>query len=801
MSAAAQADAPRSSRRRVAGAAGPALLLLAVGLLLAPVVAGRAPLPDYLRWFAPWAAGQAPRTAWNALWYDAVGQYWPWRTLLADGLRNNCLPLWNPYQLNGYAFCGNGQSALWYPPNWLCFGLLPVADGFRLTAVLHLWLAATGAWLLARQLGAGRPGALLAGLVYGLGGFNVTWLLLPTLVSSAAWLPWALWQVERASATGRWRHAVWAGGCVGLAGLAGHPQVFHYVAVTTLAVAAWRFGRRRVLVWLACAVTAGLVAAPMVLPLLELAPRSHRPPGRSAAGYEAFGGRAIPLDRLVTLALPRFYGDPARGTVDPAAPPAALLRQAADGAYWGSDRRGAISPGDYTEFNLFGGLLPLLAAALLLGRGARGQPARGYLGLALLALLLALGGPPNRLLYWALPGYSAGAGPCRLALVWTLGLAIAAGCGVDRLAALPARRGWQLGAVAGVVLVGLVLLTRAALAARLGALLEVTWYGQLTALTAALGLLLAALALRRRPALVVALAAVELLWFGYGFNPTCERALLDPRPARLAPLAQRLERDGTRLLALDPPARWGFYHPPEGLLLPPNLATAAGLRDVGGYDSLLPAAAKQAMSWAAGGRQPAPAINGNMLLLGDVDPRRVAGAVSQVLSRERPLGALPSGTPEVWSARPAATARCFAVIDGQPPRPAVQRTLYDGVNRAAWRLPPVSSLLLDSAAPGWRVYLGPLASPALQPAAWIRAPFQPPYDQGRFVPNMALAAGGGFADQRVQWVFAPTSVRVGLFAGLLGVALLLAAWTAGEKRDGSLRTAADGAGPEPDSAR
>ena len=60
------------------------------------------------------------------MWYDAVGQYWPWRTLLAEGLHRGLLPLWNPCQFAGYAFVGNGQSALFYPVNQLFFGLFAV---------------------------------------------------------------------------------------------------------------------------------------------------------------------------------------------------------------------------------------------------------------------------------------------------------------------------------------------------------------------------------------------------------------------------------------------------------------------------------------------------------------------------------------------------------------------------------------------------------------------------------------------------------------------------------------------------
>jgi hypothetical protein len=720
------AGQPRTLSPRAADAVCLALLLAVVTLLLWPLVfAGRAPLPDYLGWFAPWS-GQTVHTAWNPLWYDSLGQYWPWRCLLHTGWGRGELPLWNPYQFGGCPLAANGQSALFYPPNWLCFGLLPVALGFRLTAAGHLWWAAAGAWWLARQLRCRRAAALVAGLCFGLSGFLVTWLTLPTLISSAAWLPWAVGCVERARATGRVRWGVASGACLGLSALAGHPQIFYYVALATGAVGLARLLPRRWPALLGCGVAAALTAAPALLPVLELAPHGHRPVQRGEQAYDGFMGRAIPADRLVTLLLPDFFGRPDRGSVDFGLESSQALRQAAAGSYWGVDRRGTQSPGDYTEFNLFVGVLPL---ALALLAWLRPGPARLYGGLGLLALALAFGSSLNAPLFAHLPGYAAGAGPCRLALLWSFGLAVSAALGLDAaLRRVPSRA--QLLVLAAPLLLLVVAWTGSSfLVARAGQepLLDATQLRHLeAALALVLGLAAAAVALRRAPRLALVIVAAELLWAGWGFTPTCPAASLDPAPIRAWLASQGVNPSADRFVVLDHPSRWRFGRTPAGLDLPPNLATAAGVHDAGGYDSLLLAGSKQMLFECAGGKPISPLINGNMLLLGNL--RQAPPGVTQVIGGQIPDGGSRTGIPP----------------------------LVDDFNRLAQRCAEGPLALWDTAYPGWRLYGA----------------------DGRRLSWGGRLGRGRLADlgrsEIVRWVFEPGSVKLGLFAGLLGLALLVA---------------------------
>ncbi|MBI5833586.1 MAG: hypothetical protein HZB16_14900 [Armatimonadetes bacterium] len=688
-------------------------------VLLWPLwLAGRAPMPDYLPFFAPWSHLGRATTAWNPLWYDALGQYWPWRCLLTDGLRSGALPLWNPYQFDGYSFVANGQSALFYPLNWLCFGLFGVVNGFRLTAMGHLWLAGVGTYRLLRELGASRRAAVVSGVCFELSGFLVLWLPLPTLLSSAAWLPWACALLERSRRRRDGRWAVLAGAAVGLSALAGHPQVFYYVGLAAGLVAVVRVPARY---WVGFGLVAGLLASAALLPVLEMAPRGHRPLVKSPAGYQGFLGRSIGSDRLVTIAQPRFYGDPMHGTTNPARAVKAAVIAARAGAYWGLDHQDAIAPGDFAEFSLFCGLVPLLLALVAWRR--RG-PARLYGGLALLGLALALGLPLNRLLYFHFPGWAAGAGPCRLALWWCFGIAVSAGLGVDALPQSRPRGVWL--AAAGLLAAhALAWVLAGPTLTKLAPLADVTQLGRLLGLLGVTAWLAAGtLVITRRPAWLPVLVAAELLAFGLGAVPTCPASRLDR--TQVTAWLTRLGGIGPsdRVAVADSPRQWSFYFDPQGMMLPPNLATVAGVHDAGGYDSLMLADTKDRLSRLAGRQPITPLTNGNMLLLGN-------------------LRSLPEGTSRGLPNSPPGQPRTLGAIR------------VDRPNRMTVELPAGRHVVYDTSYPGWRLY-----GPDARPLAWHGA-------LGR--PREFVLTQPGLA----RFVFQPTTVRLGLFLALLGLAIVV----------------------------
>jgi len=104
--------------------------------------------------------------------HDGRTQWYPWRYFAAEWIGRGVLPLWNPYVLCGTPFLGNFQSAMLYPPNAL-FLVLPVHIAARASILLHIWLSAVFAYLLARAMGCGGAGAVVAAMTFAFGSANL----------------------------------------------------------------------------------------------------------------------------------------------------------------------------------------------------------------------------------------------------------------------------------------------------------------------------------------------------------------------------------------------------------------------------------------------------------------------------------------------------------------------------------------------------------------------------------------------------------------------------------------------------
>lgn len=225
------------------------------------------------------------------------------RWLAAEGL-----PVWNPWLHGGQPVLSNPTYAAFYPPTWLAAALPPI-QSITLLAVLHAAVAFSGAWWLARRLGAGRSGAALAALGFSGGGPLLSLLSALNLFCSLAWLPWFLgWADEALRSESGWRRpALLAGGILALQLLNGEPAMVMVSGLGLLALAAVS-GRRwpRILVPLIVA---------LCLSAVQLIPTAARFAGSPrAGGLESRRATlwSAPPARVVELAFPHFFGDPMR---------------------------------------------------------------------------------------------------------------------------------------------------------------------------------------------------------------------------------------------------------------------------------------------------------------------------------------------------------------------------------------------------------------------------------------------------------------------------------------------------------
>ena len=140
--------------RRPAAAAALLYGLLALVIFAPGLWPGRTLSASDVLWTAvPWEAGRPADIAGlgsNLDLQDAAVQFLPALQAIRHALPH--VPLWDPYTLGGRSLLGDPQSAVFSPfsvPSYL----LPFWKSLAVVAALKLFVAALGAFLLARALG------------------------------------------------------------------------------------------------------------------------------------------------------------------------------------------------------------------------------------------------------------------------------------------------------------------------------------------------------------------------------------------------------------------------------------------------------------------------------------------------------------------------------------------------------------------------------------------------------------------------------------------------------------------------
>ncbi len=639
-----------------------ALIVAAIAFLaLIPhwrtILLSEVPLPEgYLALIAPELKGYLMPTPWNALWWDAIGQFWAWRTEAMRQIYEGRIPLWTNRVGCGFPFLANPQTQSLYPPTLLGEWLLEVGRKFGIgrdqilplrsarlmawLAFLHTFLALAGAYLLIRSFGISQWASLVGSAAYGLGSFQTAWALLPTLPATAAWLPLTLWLVRQlfslvqAKQNGSAKlvnYAVALSLSLTMLLLAGHGQVAIYslLAVLLFAFVEALFANRQtrwvaMFAFIASLAFSFVLAASQLLPTMELTPLTHRHAPPTWEGYQAFAHRGLTFADWATMVLPFLFGNPA------------------DGSYFGKE-----SFADYCAYAGFG---ILVLAGLGIWDWVVKFPRRRYTPaplhahtlaplhactLFLLGAFLASGSTLNLPLYFWLPGFSQLGTPTRAVFLCQLaiGMIAAKALGeIDRLAV-----NWK--SVAATVLllpVAVVFCVGFWLSMKTS---EFEWRGWLALNVAQnMGVLLGVFALllfSLRPKMatnsllfrygVPVLLISELAWFAAQQIPTARtsmvREALQVAERRLNQIVKPLPKP----YPFKPPARllflgrdWSLVDYPRSLL-PPNsvLLFMTPVADARNYDSLLLRHHKAVMALFSEGN-PCPFENGNLILM----PRR-----------------------------------------------------------------------------------------------------------------------------------------------------------------------------------
>ena len=203
--------------------------------------------------------------------YDTDAFYAPFATFLHDRLGHGDLPLWNPFAFSGQPFAADPQSGVFYPPALVSYGLFAPATGMVLLVTFHYLLATLSSYAFARLAGAGRLGAVYAGLAYGVSGYLLARSQALGLLTGAAWLAAcvaaALFVARR---DGRGASPVVLAGALAFSILGGSQQLTAVAATSALIVLVVELRWRGLAIFVAAGVAALGLAAVALLPRLEL---------------------------------------------------------------------------------------------------------------------------------------------------------------------------------------------------------------------------------------------------------------------------------------------------------------------------------------------------------------------------------------------------------------------------------------------------------------------------------------------------------------------------------------------------
>ncbi|APW63322.1 YfhO family protein [Paludisphaera borealis] len=341
-------------------------------------------------------------------YFDVTEINYPYRYFFAEELKAGRFSRWCPWLYNGLPLFSESQAGYLHPLKYLFYPWMETWKAFNFDTVLSIWLAGAGTYGWLRRH-VGPAGALTGAALFGVGGFTWAHLVHTSMINALASVPFAVWALEWAWASGAWRGVVLGALAIACQVFAGHLQdvilcsgILGSYGLYRAATAASKPERRAVL-----ARTFGLVALGVVLAAVQWVPSKElldRSPRAGGLSYDELTFGSWSPELLPTLALREAYGTRARDT------------DWMDGFYPYHEMDtylgllglalavvGAAGPGAKDRWTTFWALLAITGGLLMLGRftflfdyahkipilGSSREPVRFHLWVALAVAALA----------------------------------------------------------------------------------------------------------------------------------------------------------------------------------------------------------------------------------------------------------------------------------------------------------------------------------------------------------------------------------------------------------------------------
>ena len=353
--------------------------------------------------------------------WDLRYDHYPVAAFVAESFERGELPLWDPYTYCGRPLYANIQAQVFYPP-MIAVALLSNAIGgdhllylLECQLILHVFLGGVFCFLLLTRLRASPAAALAGATIYQLGSFFASQAQHLGAVDAAGWLPfiWLCVVHLREKITVRWTALLAAGFAMTV--LAGLPSmtavVFASAGLLALAFIAFRLAP-----WKLLAAVAGAGAGSLLLAAVQLLPTIELTWNSVAQYRDAWlgSGGGLPLESLVSLVLPDYYGI--------------------------FDLTSYALPYDPTFLYLYGSYIGLALCLAALLRPRRRETAL-FATVTLVCALWMLGDstPVGAAVFMLLPGFiQIGLHPEFALAAFALSFAVLAGLGLDQFVRKPA---------------------------------------------------------------------------------------------------------------------------------------------------------------------------------------------------------------------------------------------------------------------------------------------------------------------------------------------------------------------------
>jgi hypothetical protein len=250
---------------------------------------------------------------------DIINQFYPWKHYLVDQTWKDRIPLWNPLTFGGNPFAANYQVGMWYLLDYIFF-FIPIGDAFRVSIVLHFYLAALFMYILSRHFQINRVGSLISAIIFTFGGFLITRLSSGnyTLLTTYPWIPIIFYFFDKLLQSKKFLFLVLLSVALACQILGGHPQPAYYTLLLLSLYAVFitycywkeKLGIKQTLTpifyFIVSVILAFGLSAIQMLPSLELFQYSASRAGGASYNFATFSSYGF--RHLFIFFAPFFYG-------------------------------------------------------------------------------------------------------------------------------------------------------------------------------------------------------------------------------------------------------------------------------------------------------------------------------------------------------------------------------------------------------------------------------------------------------------------------------------------------------------